>query len=133
MDTHVMFMSMFMFVFTLLEMCGVVRGGEAEGGCKRANISGYCLRILANVFYLVPRICMGALGCLAWTEKYTPNSYPPKLSCRFSIIAYVNGQTFGMTRKKSGATLIMTRIPSLPACSLLLAHFSMGVYYLLRV
>lgn len=43
MDTHVMFMSMFMFVFTLLGSC-VVRGGEAEGGCKRANISGCYLR-----------------------------------------------------------------------------------------
>lgn len=61
MDTHVMFISLFMFVFTLLGMC-VVRGEEAEGGCKRANISGYCLWILANVFYLVPRICMGAIG-----------------------------------------------------------------------
>lgn len=41
---------------------GFYRGGSGEGGCKGANISGYCLWILANVFYLVPRICMGAIG-----------------------------------------------------------------------
>lgn len=61
MGTHVMFMSMFMFVFTLLGMW-VFIGAEVEGGCEGANISGYCLWILANVFYLVPRICMGAIG-----------------------------------------------------------------------
>lgn len=49
MGTHVMFMSMFMFVFTLLGMW-VFIGAEVEGGCKGANISGYCLWILANVF-----------------------------------------------------------------------------------
>lgn len=128
-----MFMSMFMFVFTLLEMCGVVRGGEAEGGCKRANISGYCLRILANVFYLVPRICMGALGCLAWTEKYTPNSYPPKLLLPVLNYRLRKWSDFRDDPQEIRRDPYLTRIPSLPACSLLLAHFSMGVYYLLRV
>lgn len=99
--------------------------GKRRVVVKERILVGVICEILANVLYLVPEFVWGPLGCLAWTEKYTPNSCPPKLSCRFSMVSYVNGQTFGMTRKKSGATLIISRI-------LFLAHFSMGVYHFLR-